>query len=187
MQLDNYGLRGHGGEGILNISSSFLNVQFVKLNNQLAILQFGGNVTPYVKNESSLNGVKQSYNRLYAHFRKAMPSGSVLAIGVNDVARSVGGTYVSYPMVGRIRDVQKEVALQNGCAFFDLYKLMGGENSVLSWHKKGWASRDGHFSDRGREIVVNELFLAIMSEYKNSIYGTNLKNGNKINILFSFI
>lgn len=178
VQLDNYGLRGHGGEGILNISSSFLNVQFVKLNNQLAILQFGGNVTPYVKNESSLNGVKQSYNRLYAHFRKAMPSGSVLAIGVNDVARSVGGTYVSYPMVGRIRDVQKEVALQNGCAFFDLYKLMGGENSVLSWHKKGWASRDGHFSDRGREIVVNELFLAIMSEYnKFLIHGTNLKNG----------
>jgi len=173
VQFDNYGLRGHSGDGLMSIQNDFLKAQFIKLNNKLVILQFGGNVTPYVKNEASLNNIKNSYDRLYAHFRKAMPDASVLVIGVNDVARSVGGTYASYPMVSRIRDVQKEVALKNGCAFFDLYQLMGGENSVLAWNKKGWASRDGHYSDKGREIVVNELFLAIMGEYnKFLIHGT---------------
>lgn len=173
VQFDNYGLRGHSGDGLLSISSDLLKAELIKLNDKLVILQFGGNVTPYVKNEASLNNIKNSYDRLYQHFRKAMPDASVLVIGVNDVARSVGGTYASYPMVSRIRDAQKEVALKNGCAFFDLYQLMGGENSVLAWNKKGWASRDGHYSDKGREIVVNELYLAIMGEYnKFLIHGT---------------
>jgi hypothetical protein len=173
VQFDNYGLRGHSGDGLLSIPVDFLKAEFIKLNNKLVILQFGGNVTPYVKNEASLNNIKNSYDRIYQHFRKAMPDASVLVIGVNDVARSVGGTYASYPMVGRIRDVQKEVALKNGCAFFDLYQLMGGENSVLAWNKKGWAARDGHYSDKGREIVVNEIFLALIGEYnKYLIRGT---------------
>lgn len=177
VQFDNYGLRGHSGDGLMLISNEFLKANFIKINNKLVILQFGGNVTPYVKNEASLNNIKNIYDKLYQHFKAALPDASVLVIGVNDVARSVGGTYASYPMVGRIRDVQKEVAQKNGCAFFDLLELMGGENSVMAWYRKGWASRDGHYSDKGREIVVNEIFLAIMGEYnKYLIHGkTSMK------------
>jgi lysophospholipase L1-like esterase len=165
IQFDNYGLRGHSGDGIMNISQGLLRAEYVKLNNKLVILQYGGNVTPYVKNEASLNNIKKIYDKLYHYVKEANPEASVLVIGVNDVARNVGGTYASYPMVGKIRDAQKEVALKNGCAFFDLLELMGGENSVMAWYKKGWASRDGHYSDKGREIVVNELFMALMGEY----------------------
>lgn len=172
VQFDNYGLRGHSGDGLMLISKEFLGNEFRMINNKLAILQFGGNVTPYVKNEKSLENIKNIYDRLYAHFKQAYPEASVLVIGVNDVARSVGGTYMSYPMVGRIRDVQKEVAIKNGCAFFDLLELMGGENSVMAWYRKGLASRDGHYSDRGREIVVNELYLAIMAEYNKYLLHT---------------
>jgi len=172
VQFDNYGLRGHSGDGLMLISRDFLGNEFTMINNKLAILQFGGNVTPYVKNEKSLENIKNIYDRLYAHFKAANPNASVLVIGVNDVARSVGGTYTSYPMVGRIRDVQKEVALKNGCAFFDLLELMGGENSVMAWYRKGLASRDGHYSDRGREIVVNEIFLAVMAEYNKYLLRT---------------
>ena len=122
---------------VMAAASSFLNVQFIKLNNQLAILQFGGNVTPYVKNRSSLNGVKQSYNSVCTF--PAMPS-ALVAIGVNDVARSVGGTYVSYQWW--VAFVMFKRSCPRGCAFLT-FKLMGGENSVLSWHKKaghqGWA------------------------------------------------
>lgn len=172
VQFDNYGLRGHSGDGLMLINTEFLQAEFTKINNKLAILQFGGNVTPYVKNEASLNNIKNIYDKLYRHFKASLPGASVLVIGVNDVARSVGGSYQSYPMVGKIREAQKEVALKNGCAFFDLLELMGGENSVMAWYRKGWASRDGHYSDRGREIVVNELFLAIMGEYnKYLIHG----------------
>ena len=165
IQFDNYGLRGHSGDGLMLISTEFLNTEFTLINNKLVILQFGGNVTPYVKNEASLENIKNIYDRLYKHFKTALPNASVLVIGVNDVARRVGGNYISYPMVGKIRDAQKEVALKNGCAFFDLLELMGGENSVMAWYRKGLASRDGHYSNRGREIVVNEIYLAIIAEY----------------------
>lgn len=175
VQFDNYGLRGHSGDGYLNIPNVLLASMFKKLNNKLVLLQFGGNVTPYVKDEKTLKLMADMYDRIYRHFKTALPNASVMVIGVNDVAHSVGGNYVSYPMIGRLRDAQKEAALKNGCAFFDLYQLMGGENSVLVWNRKNLASRDGHFSDRGREIVANEIFSAIIAEYNKYL----IRNGRK--------
>lgn len=175
VQFDNYGLRGHSGDGYLNISNASLASMFKKINNKLVILQFGGNVTPYVKDEKTLKLMADMYDRIYRHFKTALPNASVMVIGVNDVAHAVGGNYVSYPMIGKLRDAQKEAALKNGCAFFDLYQLMGGENSVLVWNKKNLASRDGHFSDRGREIVANEIFSAIIAEYNKFL----VRNGRK--------
>lgn len=172
VQFDNYGLRGHSGDGLMLIRSETLGMELRMINARLAILQFGGNVTPYVKNEKNVEYIKGIYDNLYRHFRIAFPEASVLVIGVNDVARHVGSGYASYPMIGRIRDVQKEVALKNGCAFFDLYEMMGGENSVLAWNNKGLASRDGHFSDRGRELVSNEIFSSIMAEYNRYLIRT---------------
>lgn len=177
VQFDNFGLRGHSGDGLLSVGRDFLHRQLDVLNMKLVILEFGGNVTPYVKNEGTLNYIEKAYNNLYRHFKEANPDGSVLVIGVNDVARQVGsGKFESYPMVSRIRDVQKKVALANGCAFFDLYELMGGESSVLAWSKKGLASHDGHYSDKGRELVGSAIFKALFGEYQRFKYHDKMMN-----------
>lgn len=173
IQFDNYGLRGQAGDGLMLIPQSELIDIYNKTNTNMAIVQFGGNVVQGLKNEKSLNFYGNIYKNLYLHFKSALSNGSVLIIGINDVSRSVNGVYESYPNIGEMRNLQRKSAVENGMAFFDIYQLMGGESSVKIWNEKGLASRDGHFSDKGRAIVCKEIYKALMFEYKKYLTRKN--------------
>jgi hypothetical protein len=167
IQFDNFGLRGQAGDGLMSIPVNQLTQMKRETNTYLDILQFGGNVVPGLKTEKMLSIYGDIYKKLYLHFKAAMNNGSLLIIGVNDVSRSVNGIYQSYPNISELRYLQRKAAIENGFAFFDIYELMGGENSIKTWHEKGLAARDGHFSDKGRQIVSKELYKAIMAEYNS--------------------
>ena len=166
IQFDNYGLRGQAGDGLMLIPEIQLKEMYSLTNTKMAILQFGGNVVPGLRNEKMVNFYGDVYKKLYLHMQSALTNGSLLIIGINDVSRSVNGTYESYPNISKLRYIQKSIAVQNGMAFFDIYEFMGGENSVKYWAQKGLASRDGHFSEKGRQIVCRELFKALIAEYR---------------------
>jgi hypothetical protein len=166
IQFDNYGLRGQSGDDLMLIPQSQLIEMFTKTNTGMAIVQFGGNVVQGLKTESSVNFYGDMYTKLYLHFQSALKKGSMLVIGINDVSRSVNGTYESYPNIGALRYLQRKAAIDKGMAFFDIYQLMGGENSIKIWNQKGLASKDGHFGDKGRNIVCKELYKALIFEYK---------------------
>jgi hypothetical protein len=165
IQLDNYGMRGQSGDGLVRISLEQLKSIFKQQNNALSMLQFGGNVIPMVKNEKVLNTCGDSYKALYLHFKQALTDGSVLVLGVNDLSRSVGGVYKSYDNISELRYLQRKYAVENGLAFFDLYQFMGGNESIGLWSQKNLASKDGHLSEEGRIILANELYKALMFEY----------------------
>ena len=167
VQFDNYGVRGHSGEGFLTINQDDLSGMFQKINNKLAIVQFGGNVTPYLKTEASLKKMKDIYQNIYLRFKKALPEGSVLIVSVNDVSRLIKGGYESYPNISSLRYIQRELAIENNCAFFDLYQFMGGESSINVWSEANLGAKDGHFSTTGRDLVAKELFKALMYEFNN--------------------
>lgn len=166
VQLDNYGIRGHSGEGFLSISKDELTGMYKKINNKLAILQFGGNVTPYLKDEKSLLKMKNIYQSIYLRFKQSSPNGSILIISVNDVSRHVKGGVESYPNISSLRYIQRELAINNGCAFFDLYQFMGGDSSIKVWSELKLAAKDGHLSPVGRDLVAKEIFKALMFEFK---------------------
>jgi hypothetical protein len=42
---------------------------------------------------------------------------------------------------------------------------MGGKDAILSWSKKGLASKDGHFSPQGQEIVADEIFKVLLNNF----------------------
>jgi hypothetical protein len=44
---------------------------------------------------------------------------------------------------------------------------MGGSNSIFSWTKKKLATKDGHLTARGQELVGKELYYKINEEYTN--------------------
>jgi len=50
-------------------------------------------------------------------------------------------------------DAQKKAALKAGCAFWNLYEVMGGQNSINTWVRKGLASPDGHFTHKGQALI----------------------------------
>jgi lysophospholipase L1-like esterase len=167
VQVDNYGIRGHSGNGLMKIKDQLLAQEIKKSNTRLMILQFGANTIPYVKNEKTLNYIAQEFSKLFKKFKRANENISILVIGVGDMATRIDGEYTSYPMIPQIRDVLKKSALDAGCAYFDMYEYMGGKDAILSWSKKGLASKDGHFSPKGQEIVADEIFNTLNNKFKH--------------------
>lgn len=165
VQVDNYGIRGHSGNGLMKINKDLLSKEIAQSNTRLLILQFGANTIPYVKDGKTLNYIAQEFSKLFKKFKGANRNISILVIGVGDMATRIDGEYTSYPMIPQIRDVLKKSALDAGCAYFDLYEYMGGKDAILSWSKKGLASKDGHFSPQGQEIVADEIFKVLLSNY----------------------
>ncbi|MFH0865757.1 MAG: hypothetical protein V1904_06155 [Bacteroidota bacterium] len=177
IQVDNYAIRGHSGDGLLLINPEYLATQLKQLNVKLIIFQYGNNVVPYASTDKKREELKDMYGSIFARFKSVAPEISILVIGAGDMSTMINGSYVSYPYLSKVRDFQKEAALKAGCAFWDLYEVMGGENSVFAWKGKGLASSDGHFTNKGQKLIGTELFNALLTEYNQYVYRQNVKKG----------
>jgi lysophospholipase L1-like esterase len=70
------------------------------------------------------------------------------------------------PGIMTIREQIIEYAVENGLAFYDMYRAMGGENSAKAWSKSTLLTADGvHLSRNGYEYQGNLFYHAIMKSY----------------------
>ncbi len=70
------------------------------------------------------------------------------------------------PNVYRARDVQKRLAKKYKSAFWDLFAIMGGFNSIAQWEDMDWAPADKiHFKRKGYELQAYLLFKAMKKSY----------------------
>lgn len=165
VQVDNYAIRGHSGDGLLMIDDAHLTRMIKLLNTKLIIFQYGANVVPYIRSDKACQSIEDLYYRVFMKFRKAAPDVSILVVSSGDMARGGTGGYSSYPWLPKIVAAQKNAAIKANCAFFDLFHMMGGSNSIMAWASRKLAVTNGHFSASGQEIIANELVDALMIEY----------------------
>ncbi len=65
-----------------------------------------------------------------------------------------------------VRDVLIDYCEKNHLAYWDLYHVMGGANSMMKWYASGLAAKDKlHFSKRGYEMQGNLFYQALMNGY----------------------
>jgi lysophospholipase L1-like esterase len=164
--VDNFPMRGSSGTGFSMINQSLYRRQLQTSNAKLVVMQYGINVVP--------NPVKNYdfYERMFKSelqaIKRANPELDILVIGPSDMSRKRAGEYQSYPNITLIRDAMKNAAFETGCAFWDLYTVMGGENAMVSWvnNDPTLAAKDyTHFNHRGARFVGEMLYNALMSEY----------------------
>lgn len=170
VQVDNYAIRGHSGNGLLLINPTYLAQQLKSLKTKLVILQYGANVVPSARSKQVCESLEKMYYSIFMRFKSAVPGISVLVIGAGDMSTKFNGEYQSYPMLPNVVEAQKKAALRAGCAFWNLYEAMGGQNSINTWVRKGLASQDGHFTHKGQALIGKELFNTIMTEYNQYLY-----------------
>ncbi|MBX3102749.1 MAG: hypothetical protein KF690_09590 [Bacteroidetes bacterium] len=167
--VDNYAIRGHAGNGLLTINSSFMQTQYAQLNTKLVILQYGGNVVPYT-DVKDFGWLEQANYNLIRKFQALLPQASVLVIGVGDAAyKDEDGNWDTYPTVPLIRNAQKRAASRAKAAFWDLWMVMGGQGAILEWVKQEppLAGEDyAHLTWHGQKLIARELFGALMVEYE---------------------
>jgi hypothetical protein len=66
--------------------------------------------------------------------RSAVPEASLLVMSPMDRGKREGGEIVTPPVLPQIVDIQKEVALDAGWAFFDTFEAMGGSGTMARWY-----------------------------------------------------
>jgi len=179
VQVDNYAIRGHSGDGLLLIDDEHLARMIKLLNTKLIIFQYGANVVPYIRSEKACKSIEDLYYRIFMKFKKAAPDISILVVSSGDMARGGTGGYTSYEWLPKIVEAQKNAALKAHCAFFDLFHMMGGSNSIMVWNAKKLAVTNGHFSGSGQQIIASELVDALMMEYNYYLHKTRKSNNKK--------
>jgi len=166
VSVDNIPLRGSAGLDFSKNDTAFLADMLHDLNPGLFILQFGGNVIPYMKKD--FYKYKKYFTRELKVIKSLAPGIPILVIGPSDMSVKEKGNFVTPPNLEKIRDAVKEASLESGCAFWDMYEAMGGQNSMPSWvyAEPSLAISDFvHFNSRGARLIAEMFYNALIYEY----------------------
>ncbi|WP_163709094.1 GDSL-type esterase/lipase family protein [Mangrovibacterium lignilyticum] len=167
--VDNIALRGLSYPPFSSSDRASLKQMSDKLQPSLFILHFGVNVVPYFS--ENYKAFRYQLNRQINLIRQLRPDASILIIGVSDMAHRVEGEFVSYENINQIKQIQLELAMKNGCAFWDLENYMGGPGSMIRWvnTEPPLGRKDYiHFSAAGAEQVGRELARILINEIEYS-------------------
>lgn len=162
--MDNIAMRG--GSGLI-FTSMDLEVQQAMLDNLspgLILLQYGGNVVPYMHP----GYYRRAFKKQLQFFKEVCPGIPVIVIGPSDMSVRVDGHFETYPGLEAIRDALRDAAMESGCGFWDLYEAMGGYNSMPSFVQAvpSLASADYiHFNNLGINLVAEMFYNAMMVEF----------------------
>jgi hypothetical protein len=165
--MDNVGMRGCSGTFFNKINYSNLRQSYEALDVQLFILQFGGNVMPYMKDTTDAVDYGRWFYRQLATIKKIRPKAGVIVIGPSDMSYKSGNQYLTYPFLPVVRDEMRKAAFKAGYAYWDMYEAMGGYNSMPSWALANppLAGPDyTHFTPNGAKLISNMFYNALMIE-----------------------
>jgi hypothetical protein len=165
--VDNIPLRGCAGLIFTAIDQQLLKDMYRELNVKLFILQFGGNVVPYIADNYRYYE-RWFYNQV-VRLRELCPGASVLVIGVADMSVKDQTKFISYPNLENVKSAVKGAAFKAGAAYWDMQKAMGGKNSMPVWvnAEPPLASSDYvHFNLRGSKIIAQMFYNAFIYEYQ---------------------
>jgi lysophospholipase L1-like esterase len=131
----------------------------------LVIYQFGANES----NDGfvySMADFHRTMHDVVAQGKAALPNASCLVIGAMDRAAKQGDEIVSVRVIPSLVAEQRQVASENGCAYFDTYRAMGGKGSMPQWVKRGLGQADlTHPSGAGAERLAHWIYGALLHGY----------------------
>jgi len=131
-------------------------------------------ILAYGTNEASDSGVPISYYRktlrqVLDRFKRAAPEASCLLVGPGDYqTKGDEDVYSPVEKTTKIRDAQREIALEKGCAFWDAMAFMGGSNTINVWatSEPAMAKSDHiHLTGRGYLRMGMSLTDALMEPF----------------------
>ncbi len=167
--MDNIPLRGSSGLEWTKQDPSFLRIVYQELNPTMFILQFGGNIIPYIKDERQCKNYARWFSAQLKLIQRLVPNALILVIGPADMATRIQGKLQTYPYLECVRDALRTTALQHNALFWDMYINMGGRNTIIHWVERDTplAAKDYvHFTIHGVRKIANLLWEDLYYEYQ---------------------
>lgn len=168
--VDNIALRGSSGVFFTKLDVEHSRKMYADLSPALIILQFGGNVMPYIRDNDAIENYGRWFGRQIQRLQQLCPGAAVLVIGPSDMSTKVKDKYVTYEHLPGVVQALKKATFENGGAYWDMYRAMGGRNSMPGWvnAEPGLARPDYvHFTAKGARLIANMFYNALMLEYNH--------------------
>ena len=167
ISVDNIGMRGSSGTIFRKMDYAHLKQSYNDMDVDLFILQFGGNVMPYIKDSTQALNYANWFKSQLKTIKRMRPDASFIVIGPSDMSYKEGDRFVTYQFLPLVRDELKKASLAAGYGYWDMYEAMGGFNSMPSWvnAEPALAGADyTHFTPRGAKLIANMFYNALMVE-----------------------
>ncbi|HEX8891279.1 MAG TPA: GDSL-type esterase/lipase family protein [Pyrinomonadaceae bacterium] len=139
-------------------------------NPNLVIINYGTNESEYAS-ANQMQKYEKDLHEVIRRVREALPQVAILIVSPMDRGKRVpGGKVITNPAIPMIVEMQRRVAMEENCAFFNMYQAMGGEGTMAKWSagtgKNHLVGGDlTHPTAEGSEIVGSLLFEAIKDGY----------------------
>ena len=106
--------------------------QLQHANPDLIVINYGTNESVYPKYVEGMytTELKQVLGRVHA----AAPRSSILIMSPMDRGERTQGVIKTLPIMSKIVELQQQVAIDSGFAFFNTFQAMGGEGTMARWY-----------------------------------------------------
>ncbi len=111
---------------------------------------------------------RDGFTRVLQLLRQGAPQAACLIMSPLDQG-TLGddGRIYSKPAMARIVELQRRVSQEQGCAFWDTWSFMGGQNAFARWLEQGLAWTDlMHLTERGLNRIGQGLSNALIQGYE---------------------
>jgi lysophospholipase L1-like esterase len=175
------GLNGAQADLLLLWNEPLLHAQIARRDPALIVLAYGTNEAR--RSDWTMETYRDMLRQVLKRLRAAAPLASVLVIGSPDQSIRSGGRWATFDGVDRILSAQREAALAEGCAFWNLRMAMGGKGSMKQWVTAGLAQGDFvHMTGAGYRLWGESLSQLLIQNYgvyqtvRRQVFG-NTENG----------
>lgn len=157
-----YHSMGVNGAGFYNLKDQIsLFEQIAILGSDLIIISLGTNDAQGRFRQDVFQRNLQSFMLAFREFNPDVPVLFSLAPDSNKQGRTNNDVAV-------VNQILKDFANQNGIAFWDLEKVMGGKGSIAKWRSQSMAAKDNlHFTPKGYMLQGHLLYIALIKAYKD--------------------
>jgi lysophospholipase L1-like esterase len=132
----------------------------------LVVINYGTNESSFASFvESQYEGeLKLAIQRV----RKALPQASILVMSPMDRGERSGGEVRTMATIPEIVEIQRRVAAESGCGFFNTYEAMGGDSTMARWYEgqpRMVAADLIHPTPKGARLVAESFASQLESGY----------------------
>ncbi|MFY0527579.1 GDSL-type esterase/lipase family protein [Archangium gephyra] len=170
--LDTLGVPSADANLFLRAREDIFRAQLAERSPRLLLFILGGNEAKRLEwGRSNLAEVEEGLRSFVRRSRAAAPDSACLVVGPIDAVRGGNGPHKlkQRPYLDEVISIERQIALAEGCAFFDIFSAMGGSGSLARFVQAGLVHDDlVHPRSHGLDILGQLITDALLRSWVES-------------------
>lgn len=164
--VDTYGMDGARITNLLDWNESLWAQSIQRRKPVLYMLGFGTNSSVDEEAEAPIADWEAGFRTIVERFTKTLPDAGCIILGPGDYPIVERGKILPRPRLAAIRAIERRLAAEFGCAYWDALTFAGGEGAKAAWVGAGLARDDYlHLTRAGYVRLGIAISDALMQRY----------------------